>query len=73
MKKTIDLSHLAEKWPSTIVARSRIKQFTGGMMSPGTLANLDSQGQGPPCQVKIGRNIGYVVGPLIKWLEERAS
>jgi hypothetical protein len=72
MKSRIDLSHLAEKWPSSIVARKKVREFTGGMISPGTLANLDSQGIGPPCQVRIGKNVGYVVLPFVKWLEERA-
>ena len=35
---------LKTKWPSAIVARTEIGRFSGGMLSPGYLANLDSIG-----------------------------
>ena len=73
MSKEIDLSQLAEKWPSTIVARSEAKKFSGGMVSSGTLANLDCKGKGPDGGIKIGRKKGYTVESFIRWLEERAS
>lgn len=69
----VDLSFLAENWPSGIVARSKIGEFTGGMISRGTMANLDSQGLGPDGAIRIGRVAGYMVVPLIKWLEQRAT
>lgn len=69
----IDLSGLAEKWPSTIVFRGEIKNFTGGMVAPGTLANADCSGEGPAGRFKIGKKTGYTVKSLISWLESRAN
>ncbi len=66
------LSHLAEKWPSSLVARRKISEFTGGIMSEKYLANLDSLGDGPP-RCKIGRHVAYPVDTLITWLEGRCS
>jgi hypothetical protein len=71
-EKNADLSHLGPKWDSTIVARSEVRKFTGGMISPGTMANLDSRGEGPP-QIRIGRKVGYKVDDFIEWLEGRVS
>jgi len=66
------LAHLAARWPSTIVARRKIGDFTGGAISPKTLANLDSAGEGPP-RLKIGRQTCYPVETLVAWLEKRTS
>jgi hypothetical protein len=62
---------LAQKWPSTYVARCQIESFTGDMVSRGTLANADSEWKGPASRIRMGRKIGYPVDALIEWLEER--
>lgn len=67
-----NLGHLATKWPSTIVARRKVNEFSGGILSEKYLANLDSLGQGPP-RVKIGRQVAYPVEGLISWLESRSK
>lgn len=69
----INLSHLAEKWPSSFVSRSEIAKFSGGLIQPGTMANLDSAGQGPHGGVWFGRKKAYQVEPLIEWMERRIS
>jgi hypothetical protein len=68
-----DLSSLARKWPSSIVAREQIGQFTGGLYSPSYMANVDSQGAGPEGRFRIGAKIAYSVDSLIHWLEKRSS
>lgn len=68
-----DLSHLAKGWPSTIVARSEVDRFSGGVISVKYLANLDSAGKGPPGRIRVGRKVAYPVTGLISWLEERAE
>jgi hypothetical protein len=73
MRKSVDLSHLGDRWPSSMVARSESREFSGGMVAPGTMANMDSQGKGPDERVRIGRKVGYTVKSFIRWLEERAS
>jgi len=65
-----NLSHLANSWPSSIVARRKVSDFTGGILSEKYLANLDSLGEGPP-RCKIGRQVAYPVSTLITWLENR--
>ena len=68
-----DLSILASRWQSALVARSEIGQFSGGAINPRTLANLDSMGEGPSGRMKIGRKIAYPVCNVIKWMESRAA
>lgn len=61
----------ADKWPAPYVARSKTKEFTGGVYAPGYMANLDSLGEGPEGAFKIGRQTCYPVNPFIEWLIER--
>jgi hypothetical protein len=68
-----DLSKLIQKWPSAYVARSQVSRFTGGLISPGTLANLDCKGLGPDGRVRVGKKVAYEVHALVRWLEERAE
>ena len=67
-----NLKTLAEKWPSAYVARHEVKAFTGGIISGGYLANLDSQGLGPQGRIKVGGKTAYPVDSFIMWLEARA-
>ena len=62
---------MAEKWPSQFVARSEIDRFTGGLISPSTMASMDAQGKGPKYSYRIGRKIAYSVNELANWLEAR--
>lgn len=65
-------SSMAEKWPSSFVARQEMKNFTGGIISEKYIANLDSQGKGPAGKVRIGRKVAYPVTEVITWLEGRS-
>lgn len=38
----MDLKQLKEKWPSSVVSRTEIRKFTGGLISEKYIANLDS-------------------------------
>ena len=66
-----NLLTMKEKWPSTIVARQEVRNFTGGAMSEKYLANLDSQMKGPGERFKIGRKVVYPVDSMLRWLEAR--
>ena len=66
-------SLMAEKWPAPVVARDQVDRFTGGIISPRYLANLDSQGKGPKGRFRIGRKVAYPVQMFITWLESRAT
>lgn len=62
----------AKNWPSPIVAREKISEFTGGAISPGTCANLDCLGIGIKGRIRIGRKVCYPTQSAIEWLIERA-
>jgi len=67
------IRELGSRWPSSVVARTEIRTFTGGLIKEKYMANMDSQGTGPPGRFKIGRKVGYPVDSLITWLESRMS
>jgi hypothetical protein len=64
---------MAEKWPSPIVSRTEIRQFTGGVITEKYIANLDSLGKGPANRFRLGRKVVYPVSDFVTWLESRAT
>ena len=68
-----DFQSMADRWQSSYVAREKIEEFTGGIVNPRTLANMDSLGQGPEGRVRVGRKVAYPVQQFIEWLESRAE
>jgi len=60
-----------EKWPSTVVARSAIAKFTGGLYSSGYMRTLDCLGQGPKKRYTVGGKVVYDKEALIEWLNDR--
>jgi len=65
---------MAEAWPSEIVARGQVGKFSGGLVNPRALANLDSQGRGPARRIKLGeRRVAYPVHDFVCWLRKRCS
>lgn len=64
---------MAINWPSEFIARDRMGEFTGGLVSPKSMANYDSLGDGPEGRIKIGRKSGYIKTPLVEWLKSRAN
>jgi hypothetical protein len=70
---TVSFSTMAENWPSPWVARHEVDRFTGGIVNPKYLANLDSQGKGPEGRIRVGRKVAYPVDSFISWLEGRAE
>jgi hypothetical protein len=67
----IDLSSMAAKWPSTIVSRDQVGKFTGGLVTPGTLANIDIR-EGIT-RYRRGGKIYYMAADLIAWLERTSE
>lgn len=72
MEKTV-FEAMAEKWKSAVVAREEIGTFTGGAISPKTMANLDCQGIGVPGRLTIGRKCVYPLNALIEFLKARSA
>ena len=64
---------MADKWPSSVVARSEIPTFTGGLITKKYMQNLDSCGLGVPGRFRVGKKVAYPVAELIAWLEARSS
>lgn len=56
---------------SPVVSRRQLSELLGGLLSPRTLANLDSQGKGPGYKIKIGRAVGYPKDVVMSWLKQR--
>jgi hypothetical protein len=66
---SVDLTELRRNLPP-VVARKKLDQYLGGIISKEYMANLDSQGEGPP-RIKFGKNVGYLRDPLVDWLQSR--
>jgi hypothetical protein len=64
---------MADRWPSTICARCQVDTFSGGIVKPSYMANLDSRGEGPARLIRCGRKVGYPVEDLVAWLEDRCE
>jgi hypothetical protein len=74
MMDEYNFNGMVEKWPSTMVFRGQVKDFTGGVICAGTMANIDSdpEQEGPP-RVRFGRKIAYPLVPFVAWLNKRIS
>jgi len=55
-----------------VISRDHIEKYLGGIISSKRLANLDSQGLGPP-RFRVGRKIAYRTDALLAWLETRTT
>lgn len=73
MGKVIDFSAMRRACPGGLIARNKIEELTGGILTARYCANLDSAGKGIPNRVRIGRKIAYPIDDTIKFLEERTS
>lgn len=73
MSSVPDFQLMVKAWEGgPYVPRSQVGKFSGGMLHPKTLANLDSQGEGPE-RVKYGKKVYYPVEKLAQWAQRRAS
>lgn len=65
-----DFNELAEAWGAPIVARTDVAKFSGGLLHPRTMANLDSLHKGPG-KIMIGGRACYVTKTLVEWMKNR--
>ena len=63
---------MADHWPSAIVAQQEVGNFSGGAISPGTIANLSCIGRAPE-KIQVGRKTCYRALPLAIWLLKRGN
>lgn len=62
-----------EKSLPPVIARSKIDEYLGGLISSSYMAYLDSKGEGPEGAIRLGRHIGYRKHPFLIWLKKRLS
>jgi predicted DNA-binding transcriptional regulator AlpA len=57
-------------WPSPLISRKELANVL--RMSPNTLRNLDSRGEGVPGKIRTGgRSVSYLTVNVAPWLESR--
>jgi hypothetical protein len=54
-----------------IFTRSVAVKGIGGVYSTGSLANMDSRGEGPPDRLQVGRRTCYERAAFIEWFLKR--
>jgi len=64
---------MVERWPSALVARRKVGDFTGGAISPKYLANLDCLNLGPSEKVVVAGHVCYPTQPFSDWLRARSK
>ena len=72
------MKEMLNKWPSGLVARAELKNFTGGLLTGRTLANIESKakltGNGLddlPERINHGGKAAYVANDLARWFVNR--
>ena len=70
-----DYSKIIENNPMGFILRERIGIATGGILSPGYSANLDSdkEREGIKGRFRVGRKIAYPVQSVVDFLESRTE
>jgi hypothetical protein len=66
------IQELVEKWPSAICSRQEVGRFSGGLVSPKSLANADSNQEGPP-RLKVGGKVCYRTQDLARFILSRCQ
>lgn len=54
-----------------IIARGDAGRFTGGLVSPKTLANHDSEGTGPRVRIRFCKKVAYPLAYFLEYLESQ--
>lgn len=71
MQQKIDFSDLIPKLPP-FISRDHVGKLLGGVISPKSLANADSLGEGPK-RMRMGRKVVYMTEDLLEWLASRTT
>jgi len=73
MELSPNFQDLLAGWPSAFVSRTDVKPFSGGALTPKSMANHDSAGTGPEQRFRIGRKICYPAVALAFWMQSRTT
>ncbi len=67
----VNLKRFMDDWKSTLVARTRIDEFTQGMYKANSMATFDSLGTGVLPRFKIGKKVFYKTEDVINWISKK--
>lgn len=67
----INLEELANSWPSILVARSEIGEFTRGLYKARSFNTFDGAKKGIKRKIRINSKIAYLKSDVIEWLKNR--
>ena len=73
MEKQSMFQAIIDNNPSGFIMRKYIKEKTGGILHPRTMANLDCLGEGISERFRIGNQICYPVEAVVEFLESRVQ
>lgn len=65
------IDKLKESWGHPVIPRSLVGEATGHLVSPKSLANVDSMGRGPEGRFLVNGKVVYPTESLIDWLKQR--
>lgn len=71
MSNVFNFDELVDAWGAPIVARTQVAKFSGGLLNPRTMANLDSLGLGPEGKIMVGGKVAYITRGLVEWMRQR--
>lgn len=72
MEHDIFFNSLEQSLPE-VFPRKAVPRLTGGFIAAGTMANLDSQNNGPAVKIRLGKYVGYEKNSFINWLKGRVK
>lgn len=76
MEDKIEIENFLKNLSNTapeIITRQKIKEITGGLISPKSLANADSAGDGITPRFRIGGKVAYPKDAVIAYIRARCK
>jgi hypothetical protein len=66
--RAVLVESLVQRWPSALVSRDKLKEFSGGVISGRTAANYESLGKGCRAKLIVGKRACYPTEAVAEWL-----
>jgi hypothetical protein len=73
MEKADVFDQLGETWGRPAVARTEIRNFSGGGIGSKHMANCDAAGEGPEGRFRLGKRVMYPTDSLVAWMRGMSS
>ena len=68
---TVDLEELSNSWPSTLVARNEMEEFTRGLYKGRSFNTYDGAKIGIKRRIRLNTKIAYLKSDVIDWLKNK--